>query len=71
LSKNFRLTAIPKAFVIYDKFIAINYLHPLFGFGMSFNGALSTNLDKWAIMPELGLLGTSSLSFGCGLVFKF
>jgi hypothetical protein len=71
LSKNFRFTAIPKAFVIYDYYVASHVGFPLVGFGMSFNGALSTNLDKWAIMPEVGLLGEESLSFGCGLVFKF
>ena len=71
LSKNFRFTAIPKAFVIYDYYVAENVGFPLVGFGMSFNGAFSTNLEKWAIMPEVGLLGEESLSFGCGLVFKF
>jgi hypothetical protein len=46
-------------------------MRPLFGFGISANCAFSSNMEKWAIMPELGLLGTNSLSFGCGVGYKF
>lgn len=70
-SEWFRFTLIPKAYIIYDEFISINYMRPLFGFGISANCAFSSNMEKWAIMPELGLLGTNSLSFGCGVGYKF
>jgi hypothetical protein len=70
-SEWFRFTLIPKVYIIYDEFVAMNYIHPLFGFGISANCAFSSNFEKWAIMPELGLLGTSSLSFGYGVVYKF
>lgn len=70
-SQNYRFTLIPKGYVIYDEAIASYFVHPLLGFGISANWAFSSNLEKWAIMPEIGLLGVSSLSFGCGFVRKF
>lgn len=70
-SKNYRFTLIPKGYIIYDLYIASYFVHPVLGFGISANWAFSSNLEKWAIMPEIGLLGVSSLSFGCGFVRKF
>ena len=69
-SRYFRFTLIPKAYIIYDEFIASNISIPLLSVGVSANCAISSNLEKWAIIPELGL-GPSTLSFGCGVVFKF
>jgi len=70
-SPNVRFTIIPKMYIIYDNYFIAEYVeHPVPGAGISFNCAFSSNLEKWAIVPELGFLG-SSLSFGCGFVCKF
>lgn len=49
------------------KYIPLDY--PGFSLNMSF----SSNLEKWAIIPEIGFIAESSdisFSFGCGIVIK-
>ena len=38
--------------------------------GFSLNLAFSNNFDKWAIIPEIGFLSETDISFGCGFVLK-
>ena len=66
----FRLTLIPKLHLIMDISTPELKFNPIDYPGFSLNLAFSNNFDKWAIIPEIGFLSETDISFGCGFVLK-
>ena len=67
---NFRMTVIPKINVLYDIQLELVSSGLILFPSISVNFSLSNNIDKWSLMPEIGIINKNSISFGLGFAYK-